>query len=257
MKSATGVFLVSSCVLVFSALALGQANVNESLETASIYVDAVNGSNSNPGTASAPLQTIGAGAALAETNNQNSIGSKVIINPGDYREAVTLNWTPNTTTLPITFQAAIPGTAIVSGADVWTGWTPYSGNSSIYTNPWPYAWGLCTAAGVGPAQADIVLRREMVFVNGTMLTEVLSLNEVTVGTFFVDETGGTIYAWPPTGTNMGSATVEVSTRPQVWTIRRQSNVVTRGLTFEYANPCWSDGAVQVLGSPSNILFDAG
>ena len=67
-----------------------QANVNEGIETAVIYVDAAKGSDSNPGTSSSPLQTISAGVNLAEKNNQGNIGSKVIINPGTYREAITV-----------------------------------------------------------------------------------------------------------------------------------------------------------------------
>ena len=37
---------------------------------------------------SKPLKTIGAAASAAETNNQSSIGTKVIINPGTYRESI-------------------------------------------------------------------------------------------------------------------------------------------------------------------------
>jgi hypothetical protein len=251
------IFVLALCLITaIPILARSQANVNEGLETAFIYVDVTNGSDSNPGTASRPLKTIGAAASMAETNNQKSVGSKVTVNPGVYREAVTISGSKKTTSLPITFQAAINGTVMVSGADVWTGWTPYSGNSSIYTNSWPYSWGLCTPASTGPPQADIVLRREMVFVNGTMLTQLLAFSEMAAGTFYVDESAGTIYIWPPTGTNMETATVEVSTRPQVWTIQKQSYVVTRGLTFQYANPCWANGGVIVSRRSSNILFDS-
>jgi hypothetical protein len=256
MDRVKSVLLGALLVFIFSVPGWCQANVNESLETASVYVDAVYGSDGNPGTAGAPLKTIGAAVSIAETNNQNSIGTKVIVNPGVYREAVTINGNLKTTSLPITFQAATSGTAIVSGADIWTGWAPYSGNSNIYTNAWPYTWGLCAPANAGPPQADIVLRREMVFVNGTMLTGVLSLSEMAAGTFYVDEPSGKIYVWPPLGTNMSTATVEVSTRPQVWSIESQSYVVTRGLTFQYANPCWANGAVVTQGNSSNLLFDS-
>jgi hypothetical protein len=184
------------------------------------------------------------------------VGSRVIVNPGVYREAVSITGSQKTTSLPITVQAAITGTAIVSGADVWTGWQPYAGNPNIYTNSWPYAWGLCMPANAGPPQPDIVLRREMVFVNGTMLTQVLAFAEVMPGTFYVDESGGTIYVWPPHGTDLSTASVEVSTRPLVWTAQSQSYVVARGLNFQYANPCWSNGAAIVQGNSSNVLFDS-
>ena len=62
---------------VFLASAFGQANVNESLETAKVYVNGATGSDSNPGTSSKPLKTIGAAVSMAESNNHASIGTKV------------------------------------------------------------------------------------------------------------------------------------------------------------------------------------
>src|SRR5271166_4385091 len=113
-------------VLFAPYFCLGQANINENLETAFIYVNGTTGSDSNPGTQSSPLQTIGAAATMAETNNYNSIGSRVIISPGTYRESVALSYSPKDTSLPITFEAATKGTVIVSGATVYTGWTKYA-----------------------------------------------------------------------------------------------------------------------------------
>jgi hypothetical protein len=78
-----------------------------------------------------------------------------------------------------------------------------------------------------------------------------------VGTFYVDESGGTIYMWPPAGTKVSTADVEVSVLPSVWNIEGQSNIVVRGLTFEYANSCRESAAVMAAGTNpvSNILFD--
>ena len=246
-------------ILALSGTAWCQAKINENLETAFVYVDAANGSDSNPGTASAPLKTVGAAVSLAETNNQNNIGSRVVINPGTYRESVSVAPLRKSTSMPITFQAAVDGTAYISGAQQYSGWRVDRGNYNIYTNSWAYSWGLCnTLSSNAPAAPDIVLRREMIFVNGTSLTQVLSFNEMTAGTFYVDESQGTVYMWPPTGTNVQTADIEVSVLPAVWTIQGQSNIVVRGLTFEYANSCRENAAVTVAGpvTPvSNILFD--
>jgi hypothetical protein len=235
------------------------ASVNEGLETAELYVDVANGSDNNPGTASEPLQTIGESVLLATANNENNVGTRVIINPGVYRESVNLNSNQFMTNMPITFEAAINGTVMVSGAQQWTGWQPYSGNRNIYTNPWPYSWGLCPPGPLAPPYPNVVMRREMVFVEGRLLTQVLSLNEMTVSTFYVNESAGTIYIWPPSGVNVNTADVEVAVNPAVWTIEGFSNVVLRGLTFEYGNSCRENGAVLVYGpspnSVSNVLFD--
>jgi hypothetical protein len=232
-----------------------QATVNENLETVMIYVDGNTGSDSNPGTQSQPLKTISAAATKALSNNDSSIGSRVIISPGTYRESVSVGTNRNSTNLPITFQAATSGTVVVSGADLWTGWTPYSGNSEIYTQSWPYHWGLCPGTGIQPTPQNIVLRQEMVIVNGTPLSEVLSLTAMMPGTFFPDEANATVYVWPPVGTNMSTATVEVATRPTLFSDYAQSYVVLRGLTFQYANACHGSGAVSVIGGATNFLVD--
>jgi hypothetical protein len=247
------VFLVGTLGL---GLAWGQASVDESLETASVYVDGTTGNDSNPGTQQLPLKTIGAAATMAVDNNYAGIGTKVIINPDTYRETVTLYGNSQNTTLPITFEAATTGTVTMSGADVWTGWTSYSGNPSIYTNSWPNQWGYCSAdTGGSPYEQGIVLRREMIMVNGTSLTQVNSVSEMLPGTFFVDETGATIYIWPPIGTKISQATVEVATRPNLFVAQTFSNLVLRGMTFQYANSCRTDSAVKIYSGSSNILID--
>ena len=180
MSSLKKVFAASALFLVASTPGWCQANINESLETAVLYVDVVNGSDNNSGTASQPLQTIAKSISLAVTNNSNNIGTKVIINPGVYREADVLYVGRTPTSMPMTFEAAINGTVIISGAQQWTGWQPYSGNNNIYTNSWPYQWGLCPPLPGAPPAPDIVERREMVFVDGFRLNQVLSLGEMTV-----------------------------------------------------------------------------
>ncbi|MBA3915624.1 MAG: hypothetical protein H0X25_17555 [Acidobacteriales bacterium] len=58
----------------------------------------------------------------------------------------------------------------------------------------------------------LVLRREILFVNGVGLTQVLSLGQMQQGSFFVDEANALIYIWPKDGTNISSADVEIGTR---------------------------------------------
>nr|MBA3914661.1 choice-of-anchor D domain-containing protein [Terriglobales bacterium] len=244
-----------SALLFLSQFASAQANVNESLETITYWVDATAGSDNNPGTQDAPFQTIGKATAQAETNNQAGVGTLINVNPGLYREAVTLKATGTDTPLPITIQAVTPGTAIMTGADSFTGWQPYSGNASIYQTVWPYQFGLCAAdSGGGPFQQDIVLRREVAFVNGKPLTQVMSLNQMMQGTFFVDEANAAVYVYPAAGTDIGAADVEIGTRGALLTITAKSNVVVRGMTFEYSNSCRNGAALPVMSS-DNVLLD--
>lgn len=243
-------------ILFAGCLAWGQANVDETQETVSIYVDATAGSDSNPGSKQLPLKTIAAAADVAVSNNQAGIGTKVVVNPGTYRESISLRAKQKDTSMPITFQAKTKGTAIISGADVWTGWAAYSGNSNIYTHHWGNKWGMCPVDDDGLVpEEDILRRQEMIMVNGTSLAQVLSLSAMRQSTFYVDEKKKTAYVWPMSGTNMGTATVEVATRSSLLFVSGKSNMVFRGLTFQYANSCRADSAVALQGAATNILFD--
>lgn len=247
--------LCGLAVLLFAHFSFGQATVNESLETAFIYVDGTKGNDSNSGTSSKPLKTIGAAAAMAETNNQNGIGSRVTINPGTYRESISLNYNKKDTSLPITFEAATNGTVIVSGGTLYTGWAKDASNSNIYTNGWTHQWGTCPQQASCPYQQDIVMRQELIAVNGTVLTQVLSYSAMKQGTFYVDEQGAILYVWPKAGTDMNAATVEVAEQPTLLLIQHKQDIVIRGITFQYANTCHASSAVLVQGQSTNILFD--
>ncbi len=250
-------------VVALASFAGAQANVNEGLELYTFYV-ATNGSDSNPGTEDLPFKTIGYAASQAVDNNHAGKGTHVWINNGTYRESISLSGSKSDTSWPITFEAINHGQVIVSGGVLYTGWSTYSENKSIYTNTWDNTWGLCAVVTGCPTatypQPDIMLRQEVVAVNGTVMTEVLSLTQMVAGTFYVDTSNKTIYLWPPSGTDMGTATVDVATEPSLLSLSGKSNMVVRGIVFQYANSCRSNPAVNVTGNktypPTNILFDS-
>jgi hypothetical protein len=228
------------------------SSIPENEETAFIYVDPNVGNDSNPGTQAKPLQTIQAAASLASQNNKKKIGTRVTLNPGTYRESVQYNAGGGNTTAPITFEAADNGTAILSGSDLYTDWKA-SGN--VFTHSWTSLGGDCAVPSEWPSMWPIVLRREMVFVNGTPLTQVISSEEMIEGTFYVDDGGGQISVWPPTGTNMSTATVEVAVRPGVFTLAGATNFVFRGLTFEHAATCPQGGNALTINNSTSVLVD--
>jgi hypothetical protein len=253
---------LSLCVIFLSLLVLpqsswGQAVVNESLETAFVYVDAVHGSDTNGnGTSGSPWQTINKAVTAAVTNNQAGIGTQVNMQPGTYREAINMVSSRRDTSLPITFQAVTNGTVIINGATVITGWTVYSGNSKIYTNNWTYNFPTCAQISGCPTAQNIALQTEMMAVNGKVMTQVLSIAQLQLGSFYIDQTHALVYLYPPSGTKISTATIETATLPALWTLSGKSNVVLRGLTFQYANSCLGSAAVQVGGFASNVLLDS-
>jgi hypothetical protein len=251
------IMFVVAALCIWASLSRAQAVVNEGQETAVLYVDVVNGNDSNPGTQALPLQHIAAAVAAAEANNLNSIGTHVYINPGLYRENIVLWGNGEDTALPETFDAVTPGTVLISGADQYTNWTQTSGNHNVYSTPWTYNFGVCPPLlGAAPPEPDINLRREMAFINGAPLQQVLTLGQMLEGTFYVDDAGQQFYIWPPSGTNLSTADVELGDRGQLWSITRKNGVVLRGLTFEYSADCVSGGALEVdFGPNQNIEID--
>src|SRR5664279_506067 len=254
-------FKMSFLAFLFASLALpgvqafAQANVTEN-QTTFLYVDATSGSDGNPGTQTTPLKTIQAAAQKARANNSNGIGTKVIINPGIYRELVSIQSIYNQTNAPMTFQAAQTGTAIISGSDVLTNWTPNSSNPSVYDHSWTYNFGSCSIPSGWPLTfPPVVLRTEMIYVNSNPLTQVMSFSELRAGTFYIDETADVIHIWPgPYAPNPNTATVEAAVRPQTLSVGGRTNIVFRGLVFRHAANCINTSSAMV-NSSTNVLFD--
>ncbi len=78
--------------------------------------------DSNPGTHDEPVETIGQALSLASGYNAESTPVRVIISPGVYRESLAMFGDESSTPAAITLEGAGEG-VIVSGSDVWTGWT--------------------------------------------------------------------------------------------------------------------------------------
>ena len=226
-----------------------QANVVEN-EPVTIYVNGQTGSDSHPGTSSEPVKTIQQGVNLALVQKRKSIGAKVLISPGVYRESVTLN--SASTSAPITIEAATPGTVSIDGAD-----TLANGDQSggIYSYAWSDSVGGCPLSSGWPAgMPPVVLANEMIFVNGVHLTQVMSSSQLVPGTFFVNTADSRVEVDPLAGTDMATAQVEVSSRRTTLTINSASSVVVRGVGLQHAASCMNVGGAEV-NSSSNILFD--
>jgi hypothetical protein len=232
--------------------------IDESSATAQLFVNpsAPGASDANPGSSTLPLLTIAQAAAMSAKNNQSGVGTHVFIAPGEYRESVTLPPASHSTIAPIIFEAASGGPVIISGSDVWTGWQ-LSSDSLTYVKSWPYQWGLAPYPNGWQGQVvlmPIVQRREMIFVNGEPLRQVLTPAELDFGTFLVQEDQGLVSIRPRQGVALPLATVEVAVRPVLFSASRQQNLVLRGITFQHGNVALPNGSVQITNS-KNILID--
>ena len=231
--------------------ASAQANVSENQSTY-VYVDAKVGSDSNSGAQSSPFKTIQAAVNKANQLNQSGVGVKVIVNAGIYRESVNIG-NYKTTSATLTLQAAVPGTAVITGSDVLTGWSVSAG---IYTRGWTYGTSSCAVPSGWPTTfAPIALRTEMIFVNGTPLTQVTAWADLRPGTFFLNTTYAVLHIYPPTGTDMSTAVVEAAVRPTTFAVENRSNIVLRGLVFEHASNCINSTGANIYAS-NNVLVDS-
>lgn len=212
-------------------------------------------SDKNPGTEQLPLKTLSRAAEMAQASNDKRIGVHVYIKPGIYREQVSLKQSGNDTGAPIIFEGTAKGEVVLAGSDVWSNWQKIGDN--LYQHAWPYRWGLAPyPAGWQSEQlADIVRRREMIFVNGHPLVQALAYSDLTDYSFYADEGNQTIYVRTGPGLPLDDrATVEVAIRPRILIIEGKQNVVLRDLVFRHGNAAVQDAAVQISDS-TNVLIE--
>lgn len=133
-------------------------------------------SDQNIGTIDQPLKTIRKAVELART------GDTVIIKSGIYREAVILS-NSGTPEMPIKFIADPPGSVIITGADILTGWKPLPDNPSIYYVSWQHRFIINhkkdgTPIEHHPEDAPVWGRAEQAIVDGYQLAPVGTLDEL-------------------------------------------------------------------------------
>lgn len=229
------------------------ASVSESPIGTYYYVDAAKGTDTNPGTYTAPFASISRAVALS--SKVINSGVKISVSPGIYRESIVLSSFNNSNQAPLIIEATEQGKVSVSGADRWSsGWVAQP-DGVTWIHNWPYSWGYAVSpwGGVGP----LGLRREVVSVNGKLLMPAASKALTTPATFFVKDSN-TITIYPPVGTDMKTADIEVGVRSGLFSVPHGiANLILRGLTFEYdTTPINGSGkGAVVINSGKNVLID--
>jgi hypothetical protein len=154
----------------------------------------------------------------------------LVLDAGVYREgAINIDTTDDATARDAKLLIAGEGEVVISGSIVADKWTD-EGNG-IWSMPWPYNMHLFRSWNQSGPEGELGNRREMVFVDGQRLGQVLGRDELSVGSFFVDEQSphepdGTLYVKMPEGQTPASARVEVSVGPDHTTVLREKNPAT-------------------------------
>jgi hypothetical protein len=247
-------------VMAFPLLAASWPAESTPTTTTEIYVNQsdAHADDSNPGTPSQPLETISRALELAANYNEHSVPVRVIIRPGIYRESLRATGEDGVTSASLALQGAGDG-VIVSGSDVWTGWV--SSGGGIYTHPWPFDWGLASADDwpehiVKYLDANpFIRRREMVFVEGVPLLQVMSLEEMATSesSFFVSEAEDQLSIHVPPDMDIASTLVEVAVRPSLLLVGSRPNVSIQNITFQHAANGADEGAAVVIANSANVV----
>lgn len=139
------------------------------------------------------------------------------------------------------------GGAVLSGAEllIWT-----SLGDSTYTAAWPYDWGLWAPPTGWPSVPEITRHREVLWVNGQRLTQVLNCGDVKLEQYCVNEGLDQIVF----RTALTVASVEAAVRSQLISVSNVSNVTIRGLAFRGTASNYDSSAV-VFTNSQNITVE--
>ncbi len=185
---------------------------------------------------------------VAEAAKSANPGDTVLIHTGIYREPILLTRS-GTPAHPIRFEAAPAANVTITGADTLQGWTHEPGLERIYSVAWPYQF----IGGPLHAHPDddyhiLIGRAEQVFVRGYGLNPVLRRDQMSRGTFFVDEAAKRLLIWRADNGEVApdDATVEASTRSVLWDCTG-AYITLRGVRFRYAANAAQQPAVRFAG----------
>lgn len=209
----------------------------------------VSGDDSNPGTASFPVRTVGKAVEMAKVENANNEPVTITLLAGTYREAVEWNRSGSTTDAPIVFQASPLKSAIISGSDIFTNWVRES-RSNLYSHSWDKNWGV--PGSLGESSGEVTRRRELVFIDGELLTQVTSFNALTDNSFYVDEIANKLYI--QTTSNPNESTVEVGVRQGIFVVNQLKNLTVKGIVFQHDTTPADKWAV-IFNGVENVLVE--
>ena len=198
-------------------------------------------SDDAPGTVERPWKTV---AKAAETARA---GDVVVIRGGVYRERVLVK-ASGTAQAPIRFEAAPGEHVVVTGADRLTGWRKADETRPIYSVAWPHKFITWNRMMAHPADEyhRVIGRCEQVAVDGYLLRQVLSADQLAPGAFFVDITNQILLVWDNGNRDPNKTDVEASVRQELLLVEGD-HVHVRGLRFRYAANMAQHGAIVLAG----------
>lgn len=204
-----------------------------------------------------PSSTLAAAFAAAAPLLARGEAVTLRLTPGLYREEIVLEKDNDT---PLIIESAMPGEAVLCGSDLWTGWTPAPDLPGAWQAAWPHRWGWF--ANPWPRSLPMPVpgfRRELAFLDGLPLRQVLEPDELDPGCYLVHEATSRLILRPPgDGPAPDRAPVEVSIRPlhgnHLLHVLHARSITLRGLVFRHASHPLESGAL-CLDHSRDILIE--
>ena len=206
---------------------------------------------------SSPLKTL-----QHAINVCKNITAKIIVASGHYRSYLDI-----VTNKTIIIEAEEPGTVFISGSDVFKKWAK---SDSLYWHTWPYDWGFFadSASCFGDCHlSDYQKRREMVFVDGKPLLQVLHFDQLKKGTFYIDEKMDKVFINMENNTHPDNHNIEVATRGyDVYDQGRNGSLVKiqvyngkgliiKGIVFQHVANTMHQDALTITNTDNVIMED--
>lgn len=185
--------------------------------------------------------------AVIRANSGQSI--RILLAPCIYRERIVIRDLHGPGKIEI--RAEIPGTAVISGSDILTGWLLRDGTWSTEWRHdlgewWPESWP-------DTLPNDEVLRHaETFFINGARLYPVASFDELQAQSFFVDEKEDRVFI--RTDTSLDKQLVEGTVRHSLIEVSHSENVTIWGLVVQHAASRVQRWYAIEISESSNILL---
>lgn len=192
--------------------------------------------------------TITPGENIVSIINAASEGSTVQIQAGRYFISEPLRPKSNVRLEGATGKAA---DVVLTGAESLT-WTSLN-KDNTYTSAWPYDFGFWTPPTGWPTVPDIVRRREVLWVNGTRLRQILNCAGLSLNQFCVNEADNQIvFRFDEQKETI--RTVEAATRSTILSVSNVRDVRISALTFHGTASNYDSSAVTFVNS-QNITVE--
>jgi parallel beta-helix repeat protein len=228
------------------------------------YVDAATGSDSDDGrTAATAYLTLGKAEGVMKPVLAGGNDALLNIAAGTYREDLFDDSAGTSLNNDAELEIVGSGSVIIKGSILTTAgnWSLETGKcGTCYSHAWTNDWGLAENPNPGYITDDIILRREMVFVDGVLYRQYLDTAdfEVIERTFWVDEDNDKIFIHLPFAPGKAPADytdpgIEVADLSQAFQSKDGENIVLNNLTFQHFSDGFATGSTVLLLGASNIL----